>query len=59
MKNLDEYCHYRVIDVTSIKLLNDYWGNAKTFHKKNTHKALDDIRESIAELKFYKETLFS
>ena len=59
MKNLDEYCHYRVIDVTSIKLLYDYWGDAKTFHKKNTHKALDDIRESIAELKFYKETLFS
>ena len=59
MKSLDDYCHYRVIDVTSVKLLNDYWGDAKNFHKKNTHKALDDIRESIAELKFYKETLFN
>ncbi len=58
MKELDEYCHYRVIDVTSIKLINDYWGESKNFHKKNTHKAIDDIRESIAELRYYKELMF-
>lgn len=56
MPKIDDYCHYRVLDVTSVKLLNDYWGDSKNnFQKKNTHKALDDIQESIAELKFYKE----
>ena len=60
MPKLDDYCHYRVIDVTTVKLLDDYWNETKsTFKKKNTHKALDDIRESIAELKHYKDKLFS
>ncbi|MGQ4003005.1 oligoribonuclease [Francisellaceae bacterium CB300] len=58
MPKIDDYCHYRVLDVTSIKLLNDYWGGKESYHKQNTHKALDDIRESIAELKFYKEKIF-
>ncbi|APC97899.1 oligoribonuclease [Francisella frigiditurris] len=59
MPKIDDYCHYRVLDVTSIKLLNDYWSkNKNCFVKKNTHKALDDIKESIAELKYYKEKLF-
>ena len=58
MPKIDDYCHYRVLDVTSIKLLNEYWGTSKDFHKKNTHKALDDIRESIAELKYYREKIF-
>ena len=58
MPQIDDYCHYRVLDVTSIKLLNDYWGGKETYHKQNTHKALDDIRESIGELKFYKEKIF-
>lgn len=58
MPKIDDYCHYRVLDVTSVKLLNDYWGGKETYHKQNTHKALDDIRESIAELKFYKEKIF-
>jgi oligoribonuclease len=58
MPKIDDYCHYRVLDVTSIKLLNDYWGAKESYHKQNTHKALDDIRESIAELKFYKEKIF-
>lgn len=59
MPKIDDYCHYRVLDVTSIKLLNEYWGNNESFHKKNTHKALDDIQESIAELKFYKDKIFN
>ncbi len=58
MPKIDDYCHYRVLDVTSVKLLNDYWGGKESYHKQNTHKALDDIRESIAELKFYKEKIF-
>ncbi|ABI82208.1 oligoribonuclease [Francisella tularensis] len=59
MPNIDEYCHYRMLDVTTLKLLNQYWGDGKSFEKKNTHKALDDIRESIAELKFYRQELLS
>ena len=58
MPKIDDYCHYRVFDVTSIKLLNDYWGGKESFHKRNTHKALDDIHESIAELKFHRDKLF-
>ncbi|AXA33060.1 oligoribonuclease [Francisella adeliensis] len=58
MSKIDDYCHYRVLDVTSIKLLNDYWGGKESYHKQNTHKALDDIRESIGELKFYRNKMF-
>lgn len=44
--------HYRMLDVTSWKIVfqNKF---QKTFDKKNAHKAVDDIRESISELKFY------
>ena len=59
MPKIDDYCHYRMLDVTSLKLLNEYWGDGKTFTKRTTHKALDDIRESIAELKFYRHKLLS
>ncbi|APC90774.1 MULTISPECIES: oligoribonuclease [Francisella] len=59
MPKIDQYCHYRMLDVTSLKLLNQYWGDGEAFEKKNTHKALDDIRESIAELKFYRQKLLS
>jgi oligoribonuclease len=59
MPKIDEYCHYRMLDVTSLKLLNEYWGDGELFNKRNTHKALDDIQESIAELKFYREKLLS
>lgn len=59
MPKIDDYCHYRMLDVTTLKLLNEYWGDGKVFEKKNTHKALDDIRESIAELKFYRQKLLS
>lgn len=59
MPKIDDYCHYRMLDVTSLKLLNEYWGDGKTFTKRTTHKALDDIQESIAELKFYRQKLLS
>lgn len=59
MPDIDDYCHYRMLDVTSLKLLNEYWGNGESFYKKSTHKALDDIRESINELKFYRQKLLS
>ena len=59
MPKIDDYCHYRMLDVTSLKLLNEYWGDGEFFNKKATHKALDDIQESIAELKFYRKKLLS
>ncbi len=50
--------HYRNLDVSSIKELAKRWRPdlVPGFKKKNTHKALDDIRESIDELKYFRET---
>lgn len=53
-KEFAKYLHYRMLDVTSWKIIfKDF---LKTEYKKNnTHRALDDIRESISELKFYQQ----
>lgn len=60
MSELDAYFHYRSIDVSTIKELVSRWSPEilKNFKKKNTHQALADIRESIEELKFYRENVF-
>ena len=60
MPELEAYFHYRNIDVSSIKELTKRWDAAvmKGFSKSSTHLALDDIRESIAELVFYREHVF-
>ncbi len=51
-KKFSELLHYRLLDVTSWKLV--FKDMLKVKHeKKNTHRALDDIRESIDELKYY------
>jgi oligoribonuclease len=52
MKNFSKRMHYRVIDVSSFKEIskNKY---GVDFQKKNAHRALDDIKESISELKKY------
>lgn len=57
MPVLEEYCNYRHIDVSSFKEVAKRWQPEvlKGFKKTGTHLALDDIRESIAELKHYKE----
>jgi oligoribonuclease len=54
MPELEQYFHYRNIDVSTLKELARRWapGLAK-FSKENKHLALEDIRESIAELKHY------
>lgn len=61
MPELETYFHYRNIDVSTIKELVRRWQPdiANSFRKKNTHLALDDIRESIAELQVYREKVFS
>ena len=60
MPSLEAYFHYRNIDVSSIKELTRRWdaGVMKGFSKSSTHLALDDIRESIAELVYYREHVF-
>ncbi|WP_112478708.1 oligoribonuclease [Vibrio variabilis] len=61
MPELEEYFHYRYVDVSTIKELTRRWKPEVLdgFSKQGTHLALDDIRESIAELKFYRETIFT
>ena len=60
MPEFDEYLHYRSIDVSSFKELCRRWYPAvyrKRPNKTEQHRALDDIRESIAELRFYRANL--
>lgn len=59
MPLLAEFLHYRNIDVSSIKELVRRWYPAlPVFRKQKTHMALADIKESINELKYYRETVF-
>jgi oligoribonuclease len=61
MPALDEYLHYRVVDVSSIKELVRRWFPRVYYNspaKHGGHRALADIRESIEELKFYREAVF-
>ena len=61
MPTLEAFFHYRNIDVSTIKELVRRWEPdvGAGFTKHNTHLALDDIRESIAELRYYREYVFS
>jgi oligoribonuclease len=59
MPDLESYFHYRHVDVSSVKELISRWMNdAQTYEKKGSHRAKDDIKESINELKLYKQMLF-
>ncbi|MEO8601519.1 MAG: oligoribonuclease [bacterium] len=60
MPQLDGYLHYRNVDVSTVKELVRRWYPAgpPAPEKKHAHLALDDIRESIAELRFYREHFF-
>jgi len=59
MPRLEAWLHYRNIDVSSIKELARRWyPSLKIPVKSGAHLALDDVRESIAELKFYREKIF-
>jgi oligoribonuclease len=57
MPTLEAFFHYRNLDVSTLKILAERWAPQikEGFHKKGTHQALDDIRESIAELQYYRE----
>lgn len=61
MKRLDEHLHYRLVDVSSIKELIRRWFPAIYYNspaKAGGHRALADIRESIEELRFYRQAVF-
>jgi oligoribonuclease len=59
MPTLEAYLHYRIVDVSSIKeLVRRWYPEEPVPTKKNTHLALEDIRESIAELRHYREKFF-
>ena len=61
MPKLSEYLHYRTVDVSSIKELTRRWFPRVYFNspaKTGNHRALGDIKDSIAELSFYRKTVF-
>ncbi len=59
MPQLEAFFHYRYLDVSTLKILAERWAPKvkESFQKKGTHQALDDIRESIAELRHYRQHL--
>ena len=60
MPKLETHFHYRNVDVSSIKELARRWRPAvvEKQTKQSRHRALDDVRESIAELRLYREAFF-
>lgn len=61
MPELEEYFHYRNLDVSSLKELATRWAPQalEGFTKTGNHLAMDDIKDSIAELKHYRKTMLS
>lgn len=58
MPALDDYLHYRIVDVSTLKELAGWWYNVR--HEKpseGAHTALFDIRQSIDELRFYRDQI--
>ena len=60
MRQLENYFHYRNLDVSTLKILGTLWAPEvmKGYEKDSQHLALADIRDSIEELNFYREHLF-
>ena len=60
MPALESYFHYRNLDVSTLKILAQHWAPAVAigFDKESEHRALADIRDSIAELAYYRDALF-
>ena len=56
MPELAQFFHYRVIDVSSVRATINLWRkDPVSFPKNKNHRALDDIKEPIGELKHYKQ----
>ncbi len=61
LPEIEAHLHYRSIDVSTVKELARRWypdAKAKAPRKQGSHRALDDIRESVAELRWYREHIF-
>ncbi len=60
MPTLERYFHYRNLDVSTLKILAQLWAPeiASGFSKSSSHRALSDIRDSIDELVWYRNSLF-
>jgi len=60
MPKLEQYFHYRNLDVSTIKELAQRWSPEilDSFEKKGSHLAMDDIKDSIEELKHYRQHFF-
>jgi oligoribonuclease len=61
LPEIENYLHYRSVDVSSIKELAKRWYphlDARRMMKNGTHRAMDDIRQSVEELRFYREHVF-
>ncbi len=61
MPELEEFFHYRNLDVSTLKELARRWSPevARGFNKESSHLAMDDIRDSINELRHYRKTMLS
>ncbi|MDH3439543.1 MAG: oligoribonuclease [Gammaproteobacteria bacterium] len=61
MPDLEAYFHYRNLDVSTLKILAQRWAPeiAAGFAKESSHRALEDIRDSIKELAWYRENLMT
>ncbi len=61
LPEIENYLHYRSVDVSTIKELVKRWYPGLEINrptKAGAHRALDDVKESIRELKFYRENVF-
>ena len=61
LPEIENFLHYRSVDVSTLKELARRWNPKVLEHlpeKKEGHRALDDIRESLEELRFYRDRLF-
>ena len=61
MPRLEQFFHYRHLDVSTLKELTNRWAPEKkmVYYKESSHLAMDDIKDSIAELKHYRENILS
>ena len=59
MPKLENYFHYRHLDVSTLKKKKKKWAPeiAKSYHKESRHRALEDIQDSIDELKYYRQNI--
>jgi oligoribonuclease len=60
MPRLEKFFHYRIVDVSSLKVLAQNWyPGLASFKKSETHLAMHDTLESVAELRYYRENIFA